>query len=135
MKHALKIHKAQESREYPNLLVQNFGGSKPQNISQLNSDRRGLRCGYYHQFHRLGRGKLLNCQKEKSIFTGYLTNRKDVKPLLSSIIQLYRNENRRNTVEFREERDNLVAQLADCVIDVSFELQNLIFWKEDSKQQ
>ncbi|WP_421380795.1 type I-F CRISPR-associated protein Csy1 (plasmid) [Paraburkholderia sp. DD10] len=29
-------------REYPNLAVQNFGGSKPQNISQLNSERGGL---------------------------------------------------------------------------------------------
>lgn len=28
-------------REYPNLAVQKFGGTKPQNISQLNSERRG----------------------------------------------------------------------------------------------
>ena len=28
-------------REYPNMVVQNFGGTKPQNISQLNSERRG----------------------------------------------------------------------------------------------
>lgn len=27
------------SREYPNLAVQKFGGTKPQNISQLNSER------------------------------------------------------------------------------------------------
>lgn len=117
-----KIHKAQESREYPNLLVQNFGGSKPQNISQLNSDRRGS-MWLLPSIPPTWQGQIVELPKGKSIFTGYLTNRKDVKPLLSSIIQLYRNENRRNTVEFREERDNLVAQLADCVIDVSFELQ------------
>lgn len=29
-------------REYPNLAVQTLGGSKPQNISQLNSERRGV---------------------------------------------------------------------------------------------
>lgn len=28
-------------RDYPNLAIQSFGGSKPQNISQLNSERRG----------------------------------------------------------------------------------------------
>lgn len=28
-------------REYPNVVIQNFGGSKPQNISQLNSERHG----------------------------------------------------------------------------------------------
>lgn len=28
-------------REYPNLAIQNLGGTKPQNISQLNSERRG----------------------------------------------------------------------------------------------
>lgn len=117
-----RIHKAQESREYPNLLVQNFGGSKPQNISQLNSDRRGS-MWLLPSIPPTWQGQMVELPKGKSVFTGYLTNRKDVKPLLSSIIKLYRNENRRNTVEFREEQDSLVAQLADCVIDMSFELQ------------
>lgn len=31
-------------REYPNLAIQNLGGTKPQNISQLNSERRGDNC-------------------------------------------------------------------------------------------
>lgn len=117
-----KIHKAQESREYPNLLVQNFGGSKPQNISQLNSDRRGS-MWLLPSIPPTWQGQIVELPKGKSVFTGYLTNRKDVKPLLSSIVKLYRNDDRRNTVEFREERDRLVAQLADCVIDMSFELQ------------
>lgn len=40
---ARKAHKdhPQGLREYPNMVVQNFGGSKPQNISQLNSERGG----------------------------------------------------------------------------------------------
>lgn len=32
---------SQGYREYPNLVIQNFGGTKPQNVSQLNSERRG----------------------------------------------------------------------------------------------
>ena len=31
-------------REYPNLAIQQLGGTKPQNISQLNSERRGDNC-------------------------------------------------------------------------------------------
>jgi CRISPR-associated protein Csy1 len=35
---------ARPVREYPNLAVQKLGGTKPQNISQLNSERRGDNC-------------------------------------------------------------------------------------------
>lgn len=117
-----KLHAEQESREYPNLLVQNFGGSKPQNISQLNSDRRGS-MWLLPSIPPTWQGQMVELPKGASVFTAYLTNRKDIKPLLGKIIALYRKEDRRNTVEFREERDELVAQVADCVLDMSFELQ------------
>lgn len=35
---------SQPVREYPNLAIQKLGGTKPQNISQLNSERRGDNC-------------------------------------------------------------------------------------------
>ncbi|HJF27999.1 MAG TPA: type I-F CRISPR-associated protein Csy1 [Acinetobacter lwoffii] len=117
-----KLHQAQESREYPNLLVQNFGGSKPQNISQLNSDRRGS-MWLLPSIPPTWQGQIVELPKGDSVFTGYLSNRKDVKPLLAKIITLYRKEDRQNNVDFRDQRDDLVAQLADCVIDMSFELQ------------
>jgi CRISPR-associated protein Csy1 len=37
-------HHARPVREYPQLAVQKLGGTKPQNISQLNSERRGDNC-------------------------------------------------------------------------------------------
>lgn len=117
-----KLHSSQESREYPNLLVQNFGGSKPQNISQLNSDRRGS-MWLMPSTPPTWQGQVVVLPKGDTVFSGYLTNRKDVKPLLNKIIALYRKEDRCNTVEFRDQRDALVAELADCVIDMSFELQ------------
>ncbi|RZG49354.1 type I-F CRISPR-associated protein Csy1 [Acinetobacter wuhouensis] len=117
-----KLHAEQESRQYPNLLVQNFGGSKPQNISQLNSDRRGS-MWLLPSIPPTWQGQMVELPKGASVFTAYLTNRKDIKPLLGKLIALYRKEDRRNTVEFREERDELVVQLADCVLDMSFELQ------------
>lgn len=117
-----KLHSSQESREYPNLLVQNFGGSKPQNISQLNSDRRGS-MWLMPSIPPTWQGQVVVLPKGDTVFSGYLTNRKDVKPLLNKIIALYRKDDRRNTVEFRDQRDALVAELADCVIDMSFELQ------------
>lgn len=117
-----KLHHEQESREYPNLLVQNFGGSKPQNISQLNSDRRGS-MWLLPSIPPTWQGQQIELPKRVSVFTGYLTNRKDIKPLLQKIVVLYRKEDRRNNVEFRSKRDDLVSKLADCVIDMSFELQ------------
>ncbi|WP_374663969.1 type I-F CRISPR-associated protein Csy1 [Acinetobacter sp.] len=117
-----KLHQDKESREYPNLLVQNFGGSKPQNISQLNSDRRGS-MWLLPSIPPTWQGQIVELPKGRSVFSGYLSNRKDVKPLLHKIIALYRQEDRENNVEFRDQRDDLVAQLADCIIDMSFELQ------------
>ncbi|MBJ9985831.1 type I-F CRISPR-associated protein Csy1 [Acinetobacter sp. S40] len=116
------LHQTQESREYPNLLVQNYGGSKPQNISQLNSDRRGS-MWLLPSLPPVWQGLIVELPKSGSVFTGYLSNRKDVKPILKSIIHMYRYEYGQNNVEFRHRRDELVDQLVDCVIDMSFELQ------------
>lgn len=117
-----KLHHAHESREYPNLLVQNFGGSKPQNISQLNSDRRGS-MWLLPSIPPTWKGQQIELPKRGSVFTGYLSNRKDIKPLLHKIVALYRKDYRRNNIEFRTQRDDLISKLADCVIDMSFELQ------------
>jgi CRISPR-associated protein Csy1 len=38
------VHHARPVREYPDLAIQKLGGTKPQNISQLNSERRGDNC-------------------------------------------------------------------------------------------
>lgn len=115
------LHYPQESREYPSLLVHNYGGSKPQNISQLNSDRRGS-MWLLPSLPPVWQGQLVELPKSGSVFTGYLSNRKDVKPILNSIIRMYRKEYKNND-EFRTKRDDLVDQLVDCVIDMSLELQ------------
>ncbi|WP_340600548.1 type I-F CRISPR-associated protein Csy1 [Acinetobacter sp. HZNU-JH01] len=116
------LHYSKESREYPSLLVHNYGGSKPQNISQLNSDRRGS-MWLLPSLPPVWQGQLVELPKSDSVFTGYLSNRKDVKPILKSIIHIYRHEYDRNNVVFRDRRDELVNQLVDCVIDMSLELQ------------
>lgn len=38
------VHHPRPVREYPDLAIQQLGGTKPQNISQLNSERRGNNC-------------------------------------------------------------------------------------------
>lgn len=115
------LHSTQESREYPSLLVHNYGGSKPQNISQLNSDRRGS-MWLLPSLPPVWQGQLVELPKSGSVFTGYLSNRKDVKPVLNSIIHMYHKEYKNND-EFRTKRNDLVDQLVDCVIDMSIQLQ------------
>lgn len=131
-----KLHHPQESREYPNLLIQNYGGSKPQNISQLNSDRRGS-MWLLPSLPPVWQGQIVELPKSGSVFTAYLSNRKDVKPILKAIIYMYRHEYDRNNIEFRDKRDDLVNQLVDCVIDMSFELQQSAAsgWTLEAKRQ
>lgn len=117
-----KLHNEQESREYPALLVHNYGGSKPHNISQLNSDRRGA-MWLLPSMPPVWQGQIIELPKSDSVFTSYLANRKDVKPLLGSVIHVYRNEYGVNNSDFRKKRDDLVEQLTDCVVDMSLELQ------------
>lgn len=117
-----KLHREQESREYPGLLIHNYGGSKPQNISQLNSDRRGA-MWLLPSLPPVWQGQIVELPKSASVFTGYLSNRKDVKPLLSAIVHMYRHEYGVNNSAFQKKRDDLVEQLTDCVVDMSLELQ------------
>lgn len=130
-----KLHHPQESREYPNLLVQNYGGSKPQNISQLNSDRRGS-MWLLPSLPPVWQGQVVELPKSRSVFTAYLSNRKDVKPILKSIVYMYRKEYKNND-EFRTKRNELVDELVDCVIDMSFELQQSTVsgWTLDPNRQ
>lgn len=117
-----KLYSQLESREYPNLLTQNYGGSKPQNISQLNSDRRGS-MWLLPSLPPVWTGQMVALPKSSSVFSAYFSNREEVKPLLRSITAMYRKKDTRNNVEFRTQRDALVQQLVDSAIDLGIELQ------------
>lgn len=113
-----------ESREYPELLVQNFGGSKPQNISQLNSDRGGS-MWLLASLPPSWTGQAIQLPKGRTVFGSYLSQRKDIKLIINQFIAMYRKGFLENNIEFRSQRDELLQQLVDCVIDMGIELQQV----------
>lgn len=115
-------HAEQEIREYRDLLQHKFGGSKPQNISQLNSDRGGL-MWLLASLPPVWNGSAISVPKQSSVFDGYLSNRAEVKPILNGLVRLYRGVPQVNNIDFRDQRDELIKQLVAAVIDMSLELQ------------
>ena len=107
---------------FPNLAVQAFGGTKPQNISQLNTQR-------------YGKGYLLSCkppswttqdflpQKGQEAFWKELTHRtwsltKRLQKHLAISFQ------RSSTLAIRQKREQLVDDLIDQLLQLAAEIQN-----------
>jgi len=109
--------------EYPQLAIQKLGGTKPQNISQLNSERRGdnflfaslppVWCSFSlkpllgtdSMFHRYGR-------------------RPEVKQMVKALLAFLKSDPKRN-LEVRERRAEWVNGLIDEFLQFSAELRSL----------
>ena len=119
---------------YPNIAKQSFGGTKPQNISQLNTNR-------------YGQGFLFSCQPPqwksqqtppslaKNSFWQEYDRRawKTAKQLQQYLEKIF---TRSSTMEQREFRAELVDDLIDILLSYAAEVQNLINyagWSVESK--
>jgi len=110
-------------REYPHMAVQKLGGTKPQNISQLNSERRGdnfLLASLPPVWRSLDIKPLLN---KESMFGRYGW-RPEVKKLVRTLLAFFKSDPARNLAT-RERRDKLVNDLIDEFWQFSAELQSL----------
>ena len=119
---------------YPNIAKQTFGGTKPQNISQLNTNR-------------YGQGFLLSCQPPR--WEKQLTPPSQTKNAFwreydrrawktASFLQKYLDKifTQSSTIERREFRAELVDDLVDILLIYAAEVQNLkghAGWSTDSK--
>lgn len=110
-------------REYPQLAVQQLGGTKPQNISQLNSERRGnnfLLASLPPIWRTEELKPLLNTE---SMFPRY-SRRPEVRPLLKAMLAFLKSDPARN-VETRARRAEGVNALIDEFLQLSAELRSL----------
>lgn len=110
-------------REYPNLVIQNFGGTKPQNISQLNSERRGenyLLPSLPPTWRRSG----LKPPQVQSVFIGWFARRQRVREL-SKALREFLARTRHNNLAIRQARQHLVAALCDELLQFAAELHEL----------
>lgn len=110
-------------REYPQLAVQQFGGTKPQNISQLNSERRGnnlLFASLPPVWRSVELKPLLNTD---SMFPRY-SRRPEVRRVLKALLAFLKSDPARN-LQARERRAEWVDALIDEFLQLRAELRAL----------
>jgi CRISPR-associated protein Csy1 len=111
-------------RDYLNLAVQNFGGTKPQNISQLNSERKGqafllpsLPPTWHSSAIRMPLGV-------ESVFPKIFAGR--VKRLTNELKNhLVKVQDRVSNAEMRQTRAELVGKIIDELLQYSSDIQGL----------
>jgi CRISPR-associated protein Csy1 len=111
-------------REYPNLVIQKFGGTKPQNISQLNSERRGENYLLPSLPPNWRRTVLKPPTQVQSVFIGWFARRQRVREL-SKALREFLARTRHNNLAIRQARQHLVAGLCDELLQFAAELQEL----------
>lgn len=119
-------------REYPNLAIQKLGGTKPQNISQLNSERRGDNCLLASLPPVWLSAEVKPVLNVASLFEVFRW-RKEVRALAAHLRRYLESDPARN-METRERRDELVESLLDELMQYSAEVQTLRpGWSTDAR--
>ncbi|WP_222424007.1 type I-F CRISPR-associated protein Csy1 [Desulfamplus magnetovallimortis] len=120
--------------DYPNTLVQSFGGTKPQNISQLNSKRKGKSILFscappsWQQQQR----PPLNV---KSVFISHLFGARVWRDIFQLRKFLESKVDKESTIIIRSKREKMVDGIIDHLFQYGAEIQNLkeyAGWSGDS---
>jgi CRISPR-associated protein Csy1 len=119
-------------REYPNLAVQQLGGTKPQNISQLNSERRGDNCllaSLPPVWQSLKVKPLLNVESLFKVFG----SRREVRTSAGQLRQFLAADPAKN-IQTRQRLHDLVDALLDELMQFTAEVHTLdAGWSADSQ--
>ena len=114
-------------RDYPNLVIQSFGGSKPQNISQLNSERRGENYLLASVPPIWQSPAIRPPLKTETVFSRYFERRREVRRLSEALRDyLRRVADARNNIRIRETRADLVTDLCGEVLHMAAELRTYL---------
>lgn len=110
-------------REYPQLAIQQLGGTKPQNISQLNSERRGnnsLLASLPPVWRSVDLKPLLNTD---SMFPSF-SRRKEVSDSLKALLAFLKADPKRN-LKTRNTRAAMVDELIDGFLQFTADMKTL----------
>lgn len=110
-------------RDYPNLAIRRFGGSKPQNISQGNSDRKGRAYLLSSQPPRWKSQKIKPPLQAKSIFEQLFSYR--VRDLTKELKDFLIKVQKHNNFDIRQKRDDLVTRISDELLSYAAEIRQL----------
>lgn len=115
--------------EYPGLAIQRFGGSKPQNISQLNSQRGG-NSYLLSSAPPLWRSRRVALIRAQSAFPAY-ARRPGVWPTIRELGRFLAQDPAKN-MHTRDYRDQLTAELVDELIVFTHDMHQLpAGWTDD----
>ena len=112
-------------REYIDVVIQQFGGTKPQNISQLNSERYGenyLLSSCPPNWHSESIKPPLRMD---SVFDGSFGRRKEVRELTRILRDYLSKVQTVNNVRIRDKRAELVAYTRDELLTYAAEIRSL----------
>ena len=110
-------------REYPQLAVQQLGGTKPQNISQLNSERRGNNC-LLASLPPVWRSVALKPLHSTDSMFHRFSRRPEVRQSVKALLGFLKAEPKRN-METRDKRAAWVQLLIDEFLQFTAELRGL----------
>ncbi|WP_288132658.1 type I-F CRISPR-associated protein Csy1 [Microbulbifer sp.] len=111
-------------REYPNLAIQKLGGTKPQNISQLNSERGGANYLLASLPPNWKTRKVWWPRHTDSIFNRFFGRRRNVQQLVHGLANFLKSDPV-STVKTRHIRDEYVKDIVDELLLLSIELGQL----------
>lgn len=101
-------------RDYRNLVARKMGGTKPQNISQLNSERGGINYLLASLPPQWDSSRPISLRKLLSVFDNFL-HFEGVKELLSELVALLQQEGN-STLAIRDQRARIEQDLADAML-------------------
>ena len=131
---ARKAHDG-EFHDYPNLAVQKMGGTKPQNISQLNSERGGVNY-LLSSLPPVWKASAVRLPvRASSIFDKLFIARPEVRDTLRAMRQFLESDPPPN-IETRERRAAYTDTLMDELVSCAGELQQLMQpgWSKDDER-
>lgn len=113
-------------RDYPDLAIQSFGGSKPQNISQLNSERRGQNYLLASVPPVWQSPAIRPPLKIETVFARYFEQRREVRRLVKALHDFLLDvADAKNNMRIRVTCHQMVAALCDQVLLMAAELREL----------
>lgn len=112
-------------REYPDMAIQKFGGTKPQNISQLNSERHGESYLFSSCPPIWASERVRPPIGVSSVFDGWFGRRKRVRELIRILRDFLTRVQAINNVMIRDKRAELISYLRDELLLFAAELHEL----------
>lgn len=117
---------------YPNLLVQRYGGTKPQNISQLNSERHGENWLLSSCPPQWQSEPLLLPLRVDSVFGSFLLRRRAIRQGLKEL-RLFLEKTQYTNVAIRQSRADRVDGIVDDIVQWAAQLRQRAGWSKTAE--